>query len=224
MPVETRSQRKSVNNLKKSTLNKDVSNKDVSNKDVSNKDVSNKEPIVKANIVLNIQEKQTTIVDWFIVIVNRYAEKIFSLQTKKEISYDNSNKHRKYHYDQVRLVTECYYIIQEYFPEVSDTKYGKLLANTFYTQSQSFDHQIRTNKVISRNAEEYQTVRVALRQLQDTAKMLIPYLEIQPIKNKRFPTVDYTGMDSIFVDEYDGITDIWEDTKVVEDPDYELEE
>jgi hypothetical protein len=31
-------------------------------------------------------------------------------------------------------------------------------------------------------------------------------------------------MDSIFIDEYDGITDIWEDTKLVEDPDYELEE
>jgi hypothetical protein len=174
MPVETRSQRKSVNNLKKSTLNKDVSNKDV-----SNKDVSNKEPLVKANIVLNIQEKKTTIVDWFLAIVNRYAEKIFSLQTKKEISYDNSNKHRKYHYDQVRLVTECYYIIQEYFPEVSDTIYGKLLANTFYTKIQPFDHQIRNNIVISRTAEEYQTVRVALRQLQDTAKLLMPYLEIQ---------------------------------------------
>jgi hypothetical protein len=187
MPVETRSQRKSVINLKKrvsalkkSYLIKDVSNKDVSNKDVSNKDVTNKdvEPLVKSNIVLNIQEKKTTIVDWFIASVNRYAEKIFSLQTKKEISYDNSNKHRKYHYDQVRLVTECYYIIQEYFPEVSDTIYGKLLANTFYTKIQPFEHQIRNNIVISRNAEEYQTVRVALRQLQDTAKMLMPYLEI----------------------------------------------
>ena len=215
MPVETRSQRKSVNTLKKSVLIKDVSNKDV-----SNKDVSNKEPLVKANIVLNIQEKKTTIADWFIATVYRFAEKIFSLQTKKKISYDDSNKHRKYHYDQLRLVTECYYIIQEYFQEVSDTKNGKLLANTFYTQSQSFDHQIRNNKVISRNAEEYQTVRVALNQLQDTEKMLIPYLEI---KNKRFPPVDYTGMDSI-IDEYDGITDIWEDTTIGEDPDYDPEE
>ena len=215
MPVETRSQRKSVSNFTKGTLNKDVSNKDISNKGT----------LIKENIVLNIQEKKTPIFDWFIAIANRYAEEILSLQTKKTIIFKyNINKHRQYHYEQLRLVTELYSIIQEYFPEVYNTIHSKRLANTFYTQSQSFDHQIRNNKFISRNAEEYQTVRVALRQLQDTAKMLIPYLEIQPIKNKRCPTVDYTGMDSIFVDEYDGITDIWEDTKLVEDPDYELEE
>ena len=206
MPVETRSQRKSVSN---------------SNKDVSIKDISNKGTLIKDNIILNIQENKTPIFDWFIAIADRYAVEILSLQTKKTIILKyNVNKHRQYHYEQLRLVTELYYIIQEYFPEVSDTIHSKRLANTFYTQSQSFDHQIRTNKVISRNAEEYQTVRVALRQLQDTEKMLIPYLQT---KNKRSPPVDYTGMDSI-IDEYDGITDIWEDTTIGEDPDYDPEE
>ena len=168
MPVETRSQRKSVINLEKkvSNLKKSVSYKDV-------------EPLVKSNIVLNIQEKKNPIFDWFIAIVNRYVDEISSLQTKKTIILKyNVNKHRQYHYEQLRLVTELYSIIQEYFPEVSDTIYGKLLANTFYTKIQPFEHQIRNNIVISRNAEEYQTVRVALRQLQDTAKMLMPYLEI----------------------------------------------
>ena len=212
MPVETRSQRKSVSNLTKRTLTKDVSNKDVSNKDVSNKDVSNKRTIlVKDNIVLNIQEKKNSIFDWFIAIVNRYVDEISSLQTKKTIILKyNVNKHRQYHYEQLRLVTELYSIIQEYFPEFSKTIYGKKLANTFYTKIQSFDHQIRNHIVIPRNAEEYQTVRVVLGQLQDTAKILIPYLKI---KNKRFPPVDYTGMDTIFVS-----TDIWEDTTIGEDP------
>ena len=206
MPVETRSQRKSVSN---------------SNKDVSIKDVSNKGTLIKDNIVLNIQEKKTPIFYWFIAIANRYAEEILSLQTKKTIIFKyNVNKHRQYHYEQLRLVTELYSIIQEYFPEVYNTIHSKRLANTFYTKIQSFDHQIRNNIVIPRNAEEYKTVRVALNQLQDTAKMLIPYLEI---KNKRFPPVDYTGMDSI-IDEYDGITDIWEDTTIGEDPDYDPEE
>ena len=74
---------------------------------------------------------------------------------------------------------------------------------------------------LSRSEEEIYTVKVALGQLQDTEKMLIPYLQTN---NKRSPPVDYTGMDSIFVDEYDGITDIWEDTTIYEDPDYDPEE
>ena len=180
MPVETRSQRKSVSNLTKRTLTKDVSNKDVSNKDVSNK----RTILVKENIVLNIQEKKNQIFDWFIAIVNRYVDEISSLQTKKTIILKyNVNKHRQTHYEQLRLVTELYYIIQEYFPEFSNTIYGKKLANTFYTKIQYFDHKIRNHIVIPRNEEEYKTVRVALGQLQDTAKILIPYLEI---KNSSF--------------------------------------
>jgi hypothetical protein len=45
------------------------------------------------------------------------------------------------------------------------------------------------------------------------------------ISLRNIPRVNYTGMDTIEpVDEFDGITDIWFDTTIEEDSDYEYEE
>ena len=239
MPVVTRSQIKSVSSL-------------VKDSSALSKTPLSKTPLSTDNVKLIIHETKGPIFDWFLKIVKKYLKEIEILNIKKKtivyaiteqdgLNTQNniSNTYKQYYYEQLRLITELFYIIQEYFPRFTkglSFNSSQKFANNVFTKSHELFKEINYNKVVPITFEEIKMVNLALSQIRDTEKLLSSYLQNPPTENlietylkklpktktkNRFPPVDYTGMDTVYADKFDGITNIWEDTTMIEDPNYE---
>ena len=139
---------------------------------------------------------------WFYSIMHKYLDEITLLNDKK---YNNRDKF----YDMIRIVTEKYYIIRNYFPELysknqdisagfinfAKVVYDKisLLISVFYSisQEESLPHDIFDD------INEYNSIKNMFKELHATEKMLISYLDDEPRKPKRSPYVSYIGMDTM---------------------------
>jgi hypothetical protein len=217
MPVLTRSQRKSMNNV--SSGQKISSNKE---KISSSKEKisSNKEKIVsnqKVNSGLSLERS-------FISIVQKYLTEIERLHLKKTETID-FEIYRQTYYDQMRNLSELFYVIQEYFPTLYSENPGgpfKRFASVVYNKIQEFYIIIHNNRLVAKNKDEYTCILVVLRELQATEKMLIPCLDDKPTRQKRCPRVDYTGMD-MFEDDDEKVEEE-DDEDYVEEEDVEEED
>ena len=209
MPVLTRSQCKSMNNVSSSQK---ISSNNVNI--VSN--ISNQ----KVNSGLSLER-------WFISIVQKYLTEIERLRLKKNETfkcykyykyYIDIEKYSQSYYDQMRNLSELFYVIQEYFPTLYSENPGpfKKFAIVMYNKIQELYIIIHNNRLVAKNKDEYTGILVVLRELQSTEKMLIPYLDDKPTRQKRCPRVDYTGMD-MFEEDDEQVED---DEKVEEDEDY----
>ena len=202
MPVLTRSQCKSMNNV--SSSQKISSNKE--------KISSSKEKISsnKVNIVSNISNQKVnsglSLERWFISIVQKYLTEIERLRLKKNETfkcykyykyYIDIEKYSQSYYEQMRNLSELFYVIQEYFPTLYSENPGpfKKFAIVMYNKIQELYIIIHNNRLVAKNKDESTGILVVLRELQATEKMLIPYLDDKPTRQKRCPRVDYTGMD-----------------------------
>ena len=184
----------------------------------------------KESIILNASKKNNTpTIIWFIGIIKKYLKDMDDLHKKQtENSIGGYEFERECIYDQIRVITEMFYIVNIYYPVVSPAKFNdswKNLTNTFYNKIQDMYTQIRfeinNNVNFYKTIYHYNVIKAALEQLHDTENMIIPYLE-EPKKPRRCPVVIYTGMDTIepYCESHD-ITDIWRDESVTYDANYD---
>jgi hypothetical protein len=191
----------------------------------------------KNNAIINkiITPIPDDILSWFITIVSKKLKNIHKLHNNKSelriLIKDAVDTHRKnaykkelksVHYDKIREVSELMYIISEYFPKVmslsSDmSRFGQFV----YNKVQSLYLKIRKNKFKPETGDELKTIKSMIYILQDTEKIIIPFLpnvfQVKRIRN----FVDYSGMDTddnrIDEDEdYDPIEDVEDDEEVEE--------
>jgi hypothetical protein len=179
---------------------------------------SNKEKIIsnqKVNSGLSLERS-------FISIVQKYLTEIERLQLKKTETID-FEIYRQTYYDQMRNLSELFYVIQEYFPTLYSENPGgpfKRFASVVYNKIQEFYIIIHNNRLVAKNKDEYTCILVVLRELQATEKMLIPCLDDKPTRQKRCPRVDYTGMD-MFEDDDEKVEEEDDEDYVEEEEDDE---
>jgi hypothetical protein len=161
----------------------------------------------KVNIVSNISNQKVnsglSLERWFISIVQKYLTEIERLRLKKNETfkcykcYIDIEKYSQSYYEQMRNLSELFYVIQEYFPTLYSENSGpfKKFAIVMYNKIQELYIIIHNNRLVAKNKDESTGILVVLRELQSTEKMLIPYLDDKPTRQKRCPRVDYTGMD-----------------------------
>ena len=148
----------------------------------------------------------------------------------------NENKSRNTHFERLRLIIETFYTIEQYIIDVYNlssriTTFIKVV----YKKIQDLYIQIRDFSIKPESKIEINIVTMAIKQLEETERVLIPYLDTPVIavetiisqwlsqvsENKsRVARVDYTGMDSLEEDDNNN-TNIWEDTTIRYDSDYE---
>jgi len=159
------------------------------------------------------------------------------------------SKRREAFYDNVRIITEIYYNILDWFDTVfvinGVVKLPHLINKVY---EKYFELKpILEREYDTQTDEKKYTVKVCLDQLKETVAILKPYVTetyvTEPYITKKYVTepyvtepevkgrpkrncaqIDYTGMDTVEpFNEYDGITNIWADQTVDEDPDYEYD-
>jgi hypothetical protein len=224
MPVATRNQSKNISTAFIQEVKKPVSN-----------------PVFTQQVITKVRPDLNNLIPWFSSVVKegladveRYnAEKVrirnlmlANLDNKKNKNYEKEL--RMEHYNSIRRVTEVMYFVGQYYPEVrnlspSMVRFGEVV----YAKVQDLYQQIRcldpdTNP---ETEDEKQCIAALIYTLQDVEKMIIPYLASDKPTKRIRKFVDYTGMDTIEpYDKYPFITNIWLDTTVFTDPDYEFEE
>ena len=152
-----------------------------------------------------------------------------SLQKRK---YYDLNYKKNYYFN-LQLITEIFYVVKDWF-DIVLVPYGVVpnssiqrLIDVFYEKTKTLRGDINYSPKNPTKEESY-TIKVCIEQLQETANILEPYVTAKTLlesnkkrRSKRNNSiVDYTGMDSIYVDQDDVITNIWEDKTIGYDPDY----
>jgi len=189
---------------------------------------SNQGTYIKQNFESNQKvSKDGSLKTWFVSSVKKYLAEMRILNDKKEDLLHNNKfeDYRQCYYNQLRLITELFYIIQEYFPtlysEHSDVDFERL-PNVAYRKIQELYSDIHDNVVLAQNKDEYNSIKVAIGELQAAEKALIPYLYEDPATHKRSRRVDYTGMDMFEeYDEFDNLIGKWRIVVINDDSDYD---
>jgi hypothetical protein len=222
MPVATRNQSKNISTAFIQEVKKPVSN-----------------PVFTQQVITKVRPDLNNLIPWFSSVVKegladveRYnAEKVrlrnliaANLDNKKNKNYEKEL--RMEHYNSIRRVTEVMYFVGQYYPEVrnlspSMVRFGEVV----YKKVQELYKSIRCLDLKPVTEDEMKCIVALIYTLQDVEKMIIRYLPQEHATKRIRKFVDYTGMDTIEPEsEYDGITNIWLDTTVFSDPDYEFEE
>jgi hypothetical protein len=166
----------------------------------------------------------------------------FRLLAKKETSSIRKNElytymYKQFYYDTIRVVTEMYYAVVDWFDAVfvinsfvPVASFQKLI-NKIYNKSFQFEEEIK-NAPADQTEEHQYVIKVFQNQLKETREALEPYTrEMQEpfttgkimtskrCSNRKRNQVNYAWMDPL-----DENTDIWADTTIDTDPDYEPSE
>ena len=167
----------------------------------------------------------------------------FRLLAKKETSSTRKNElytymYKQFYYDTIRVVTEMYYAVVDWFDAVfvinsfvPCPSFQKLI-NKIYNKSFQFEEEIK-NAPEDQTEENQYVIKVFQNQLKETREALEPYTrEMQEpfttgkimaaakrCSNRKRNQVNYAWMD--IVEPLDENTDIWADTTIDTDPDYE---
>ena len=115
----------------------------------------------KENIILNASKKNNiTTIYWFIGIIKKYLKDADDLTKKREEnSIGDYEFERECIYDNIRVITEMFYIINIYYPVVSPAKFDgawKNFTNTIYNKIQDIYTQIRLE--FNKNVNFYKTI------------------------------------------------------------------
>jgi len=224
MPVATRNQSKNISTTFIQKVEKPVSN-----------------PVFTQQVITKVRPDPNNLFPWFSSVVREGLADVEKSTAERArlrtlISAnpdDKKNKNykkelRTEHYNAIRRVTEVMYFVGQYYPEVRNlspcmVRFGEVV----YKKVQELYQQIRCLDPDTKpvTEDEKKCMVALIYTLQDVEKMIIPYLPSDKSAKRIRKFVDYTGMDTIEpYDEYDGITNIWLDTTVFSDPDYEFEE
>lgn len=180
-----------------------------------------------------LNTRNTSLEDWFHLMVHKYTNEIEVLNEKKTYMKKHNMSNILYYecyYNQLRLVSELFYIVENYLPSIyKKNDYYKDLLVVIYNAIQKLYSQIYRysglgSPVSNKNNKDEYLIKVTLEQLETTEKLIIYYLEKD--QKKRAVRVDYTGMDSIEPESDYDITDMCENTTIYTDSvsDYEPSE
>ena len=180
---------------------------------------------IKVEKTYPIQSQVSAKVFWFISICNTYLYESEALKNEKDnnLFLGNASAAATEHFDNVRIVTELFYIINQNFPDIytEDTSRFNRLGQSIYRKIQELYHDIANTDIRPKTLEEFSSIKSLIEELQESEKMLMQYVPIQrPIRGAH---IDYTGMDCI-EDEDNKNTNIWIDLSIASDPDYELQD
>jgi hypothetical protein len=224
MPVATRNQSKNISAAFIQEVKKPVS-----------------KPVLTQQVITKVRPHPNNLWPWFSSVVKegladveKYnAEKARLRKLIEENPDDKKNKNYKReirveHYNSIRSVTEVMYFVGQYYPEVRNLSHSMIsFAGVVYAKVQQLYKQIRCldPDVKPETEDEKKCIAALIYTLQDVEKMIISFLPQEHVTKRIRKFVDYTGMDTVEpYDEYDEITNIWLDTTVFTDPDYEFEE
>lgn len=158
---------------------------------------------------------------WLTKMIINYGDEVDALSNKlnKEM---NDNEYKKILYDRMRLITEVYYNINQYFPEIYECSVKK--DNLYNTIKHSYDE---IQKFYEENQKllinygpldtiENNIIKITYEQLYEVEKMCIRYLQPNEVlqRPRRCPYKNYIGMDT---EPYDNITDTDYDPENEED-------
>lgn len=218
MPVITRNQR--INNV--ASMEKPQSLNPVVNQQVTGKvrpDLNNLLPWFASVVKEGLKD---------IEIANReklHVRHLIKFHTHNSVSSKVARERelRTIHFDNIRRATELMFFVDQYLPEVRNLSPSmERFTKAVYAKIQDLYQQIRAADVKPETDDERRAVVAMIYVLQDVEKNIIPLLPADVLLKRRRNFVDYTGMDTIEPEsEYDGITDIWFDLTLAEDPDYE---
>lgn len=158
----------------------------------------------------------------FISVCNKYLAESEALRKKKENSLllGNTSEAEVQHFDNVRIVTELIYIINQHFPDIctEDTSRFPNARRAIYDRIREVYGHITNNEIIPKTREELSSTKSLIEEFQVAEKMLMP--NRRPIRGAY---VDYAGMDCID-DENNKIPTFWIDLlAIATDPDYDPE-
>lgn len=199
---------------------------------------------------MNFQPVKQDLVVWFKKMIINYCDEIDALSNKLKYM-TNGIEYKKILYDRMRLVTEVFYNVHQYLPElyessvsvIKDKLYKGIIylllqkikdklykgIKTIYNRIQNYydeNQRILINYSPLDNIE-FNIIKTTYEQLYETEKMCIQYLKPNDLlrRPRRCPYKNYIGMDK---QQYDYITDYWyeeiADTDTDSDYDPENEE
>lgn len=195
-------------------------------------------PVTKEQAVVKVRPDLNNLLPWFVSVAKEALKDIEKcnenkLKIKDLINSDANkcsiskealeNEYRTLYFDNVRRATELMFFVDQYLPEVRNLSPSmQRFSKVVYTKVQDLYDQIRTSDIKAKTDEEYKVVVSLITTLQDVEKNIITILPSDQQVKRRRNFVDYTGMDMIEPEsEYDGVTNIWFDLTLAEDPDYE---
>ena len=172
-----------------------------------------------------IQSQVSSKIYWFISICNKYLHESAAFKKEKDNNrlLGNASAAATNHFDNIRNVTELFYIINQNFPDIyaEDTSRFNLFGQSIYRKIPELYSDIANTVIKPKTREEFSSNKSLIEELQETEKMLMQYVPIQrPIRGAY---VNYTGMDCIEDEDNSNIANIWIDLSIASDPDYDPE-
>ena len=170
---------------------------------------------------MNFQPVKKDLFVWLTKMIINYSNEMDALSNKLKYM-TNGIEYKKILYDRMRLATEIYYNIHQYFPELyescvkKDNLY-KSIKHT-YDEIQNFYDENQKNLINYSPLDniEFNIIKTTYEQLYETEKMCIQYLKPNDLlrRPRRCPYKNYIGME---IEHYDYITDYWFHLQMVED-------
>ena len=176
---------------------------------------------------MNFQPVKKDLFVWLTKMIINYSNEMDALSNKLKYM-TNGIEYKKILYDRMRLATEIYYNIHQYFPELyescvkKDNLY-KSIKHT-YDEIQNFydENQRELINYSPLDNIEFNIIKTTYEQLYETEKMCIQYLKPNDLlrRPRRCPYKNYIGME---IEHYDYITDYWyeENADTDTDSDYD---
>ena len=174
---------------------------------------------------MNFQPVKKDLFVWLTKMIINYSNGIDALSNKLKY-VTNGIEYKKILYDRMRLATEIYYNIHQYFPELyeccvkKDNLY-KSIKHT-YDEIQNFYDENQKNLINFSPLDniEFNIIKTTYEQLYETEKMCIQYLKPNDLlrRPRRCPYKNYIGME---IEHYDYITDYWYEENADTDSDYD---
>ena len=176
---------------------------------------------------MNFQPVKKDLFVWLTKMIINYSNEIDALSNKLKYM-TNGIEYKKILYDRMRLATEIYYNIHQYFPELyescvkKDNLY-KSIKHT-YDEIQNFydENQRELINYSPLDNIEFNIIKTTYEQLYETEKMCIQYLKPNDLlrRPRRCPYKNYIGME---IQHYEYITDYRYEENADTDSDYDTE-
>ena len=176
---------------------------------------------------MNFQPVKKDLFVWLTKMIINYSNEIDALSNKLKYM-TNGIEYKKILYDRMRLATEIYYNIHQYFPELYEScvKKDNLYKSIKHTYDEIQNFYDENQKILINYSPldniEFNIIKTTYEQLYETEKMCIQYLKPNDLlrRPRRCPYKNYIGME---IEHYEYITDYRYEENADTDSDYDTE-
>ena len=176
---------------------------------------------------MNFQPVKKDLFVWLTKMIINYSNEMDALSNKLKYM-TNGIEYKKILYDRMRLATEIYYNIHQYFPELYEScvKKDNLYKSIKHTYDEIQNFYDENQKILINYSPldniEFNIIKTTYEQLYETEKMCIQYLKPNDLlrRPRRCPYKNYIGME---IEHYEYITDYRYEENADTDSDYDTE-